>query len=193
MAPGISQLFAEVHYATYRAGGQLSYTCPILYLLTSQKALRRGGRFRQDLNANLTQPFSRKIMRAWLTYFEGDLAEGLEGSIIDNLNQSLGHLEGSAPAYLTRHVLALTSKIRSEVDIDIKQLSQDARNTMGTQQRISSLVESHVRNEMQTAYNRALEEKGHGMDKRQKVFVILILIAQDILTNFTGCCSSSYC
>ena len=130
-------------------------------------------------------------MQAWRRYFEGDLAEGLEDGIVDVLNESLGHLEGSAPAYLTRHVLALTSKVRSEIDLDIKQLSQYAQNTMGTQRRIASLVESHVEKRMQSAYDRALEENGRGMDGRQKVSVVLT-DAQHILTFSAGCRSSTY-
>jgi len=46
MAPGISKTFALAHHNTYRA------------------ALRRGGCFRQDLNADLTRHFNRKIVRA---------------------------------------------------------------------------------------------------------------------------------
>ncbi len=81
-------------------------------------------------------------MQAWRRYFEGDLAEGLEDSIIDVL-------------------------------------------------RIASLVESHVEKRMQSAYDRALEENGRGMDGRQKVSVVLT-DAQHILTFCAGCCSSTY-
>jgi hypothetical protein len=181
MAPGISKNFALVHHNTYRAGGPFTQLHTAIRLITPAIALRRGGRFRQDLNADLTHPFNRKIARAWATYFEGDLAGGLEGSITDVLNESLGYLEKSTPDYLARHVLALTSKVRDEVNVDVKQLSRDAQDTIGRQRKIASLVEPYVTKEMQSAYTRALQENGAGMDKRQKVCIVLTG-AQHVLT-----------
>ncbi|OBZ71936.1 hypothetical protein A0H81_08311 [Grifola frondosa] len=116
-----------------------------MYWSTYRATLRRHGSWRQDLNVELTNPFTRNIASSWSKVFEADLFASFEKAATSAINKLLEDVEKSAAT------------------LDV------VRETMNTEQKeVSRCLAPHVQNQLVDGYDRAMEERGRGSVARQK-------------------------
>ncbi|EMD41072.1 hypothetical protein CERSUDRAFT_63001 [Gelatoporia subvermispora B] len=143
---------ASMHWATYRA------------------TLRRHGSWRQDLNVELTNPFTRNIASSWSKVFEADLFASFEKSALDAISKLLNEVEASAVCGLKERARAQAEVCVEEARVALKktlELVQDTRNT--EQKEVSRCLAPHVQTRLVDGYNRAMDERGKGSVARQKM------------------------
>ncbi|OJT13324.1 hypothetical protein TRAPUB_10090 [Trametes pubescens] len=148
----ISEDFATgLHHKTYRA------------------TLVRKGVFRQDLNAELAVPLTKRIARSWSDAFASNFLGTLEDRAAMQIELLLGRVVASAPAYLqpraqelVRSIMLRTRRelhrVHAVVRIALDELKADLS------QSLSPLVQS----QLTKGYEDALLEVGIGSQKRQR-------------------------
>lgn len=160
-----------MHWATYRASEYPRQpACPRLTNSTLLSALRRHGSWRQDLNVELTNPFTRNIASSWSKVFEADLFASFEKSALGAINAMLNEVERSAAKGLKDHAKAQAEVCVEEARVALKKTLELVQETMNTEQKeVSRCLAPHVQNRLVDGYNRAMEERGRGSVARQKV------------------------
>ncbi|KZT13003.1 uncharacterized protein LAESUDRAFT_719309 [Laetiporus sulphureus 93-53] len=142
---------ASMHWATYRA------------------ALRRHGSYRQDLNVELTNPFTRNIASAWSKVFEADLFASFEQATMAAINKLFADVEQSAPAGLKERTGSRSKLCLDEAHVALAKTLDVVRKAMKRQQKgMSRSLAPHVQDQLLEGYNRAKEERGPGSVARQK-------------------------
>ncbi|KZT72577.1 hypothetical protein DAEQUDRAFT_685625 [Daedalea quercina L-15889] len=142
---------ASMHWATYRA------------------TLRRHGTWRQDLNMELTNPFTRQIASSWQKVFEADLFASFEKSTLNVIDKLLKDVEESAAAGLKERARGQGELCLQEAKVALKKSLDVVRDTMTTQQKDTSrCLAPHVQEQLFDGYDDAMEERGTGSVARQK-------------------------
>ncbi|KAI0829426.1 hypothetical protein BC628DRAFT_1501297 [Trametes gibbosa] len=140
-------LAAAMHWATYRA------------------TLRRHGSWRQDLNVELSNPFTRQIASSWAKVFEADLFASFEKSTLEVIQKLIGDVTASAAP-------GLQERARGQGELAMDEARVALKKTL----EIKQLVDG---------YNRAMDERGRGSVARQKtVFHDYVVRIKDEV--FTG-------
>ncbi|KAH9943050.1 uncharacterized protein BXZ73DRAFT_40115 [Epithele typhae] len=142
---------ASMHWATYRA------------------TLRRHGSWRQDLNVELTNPFTRQIASSWSKVFEADLFVSFEQASNEVIQRLLSDIESSAAAGLKDRAKGQGELCMEEARVALRKTLDVVSETMTTEQKeVSRCLAPHVQNQLMDGYNRAMEERGTGSVARQK-------------------------
>ncbi|OCH93605.1 hypothetical protein OBBRIDRAFT_832536 [Obba rivulosa] len=142
---------ASMHWATYRA------------------TLRRHGSWRQDLNVELTNPFTRNIASSWSKVFEADLFASFEKSALGATSALMAEVEASAVGSLKDRAKAQAEICAEEARVALKETLELVRDTMNTEQKeVSRCLAPHVQNHLVPGYDQAMLERGTGSVARQK-------------------------
>ncbi|KAH9951754.1 Dynamin family-domain-containing protein [Amylocystis lapponica] len=142
---------ASMHWGTYRA------------------TLRRHGSWRQDLNVELTNPFTRNIASSWSKVFETDLFASFEKAATATINKLLAEVEQSAAPGLKERAKGQAELCLEEANVALRKTLDVVRDAMNTEQKeISRCLAPHVQNQLVDGYDRAMEERGKGSVARQK-------------------------
>ncbi|RPD61950.1 hypothetical protein L226DRAFT_613292 [Lentinus tigrinus ALCF2SS1-7] len=145
------QFAASMHWATYRA------------------TLRRHGSWRQDLNVELSNPFTRQIASSWSKVFESDLFASFEQATMDVITELIADVEASAAAGLKERAKGQGELCLEEARVALRKTLDLVTEAMNTQQKeISRCLAPHVQDQLADGYNRAMEERGRGSVARQK-------------------------
>jgi hypothetical protein len=159
---------ASMHWASYRAS-----EWRLLYIdnskLTRCPALRRHGEFRQNLNIELVNPFTRNIATSWQQVFEGDLFAAFEAAALKVINKLVKDVEDSAALGLKDRVKNQADLCREEAKVALKKTLELVRQAMNNEQKeVSRCLAPHVQDQLVEGYDRAMEERGTGSVARQK-------------------------
>lgn len=142
---------ASMHWASYRA------------------TLRRHGSWRQDLNVELTNPFTRQIASSWSKVFEADLFASFEKATVEAVDKLLTDIEASAALGLKERAKGQGELCLEEARIALRKTLDVVRDTMNTEQKeISRCFAPHVQNQLIEGYDSAMMERGAGSVARQK-------------------------
>ncbi|TFK83640.1 hypothetical protein K466DRAFT_528541 [Polyporus arcularius HHB13444] len=145
------QFAASMHWATYRA------------------TLRRHGMWRQDLNVDLSNPFTRQIASSWSRVFESDLFASFEQATMDVIKQLIADVEASAAPGLKDRAKGQGELCLEEARGALRKTLDVVSEAMNTQQKeISRCLAPHVQGQLVDGYDRAMEERGRGSVARQK-------------------------
>ncbi|KAI0773956.1 hypothetical protein C8Q74DRAFT_798482 [Fomes fomentarius] len=159
---------ASMHWATYRA------------------TLRRLGSWRQDLNVELTNPFTRQIASSWSKVFESDLFASFEKASVEVVQNLLDDVEATAAIGLKERAKGQGELCLEEAHVALRKTLDAVSHAMSDQQKdISRCLAPHVQNQLAEGYERAMEERGRGSVARQKaVFHDYITEVKNLV--FTG-------
>ncbi|KAI9063349.1 hypothetical protein FKP32DRAFT_1592405 [Trametes sanguinea] len=159
---------ASMHWGTYRA------------------TLRRHGSWRQDLNVELTNPFTRQIASSWARVFEADLFASFEQATTKAIQQLIDDITESAAPGLKDRARGQGELAMEEAKVALKKTLDVVRETMNNEQKeVSRCLAPHVQAQLVDGYDRAMEERGRGSVARQKaVFHDYIARVKDQV--FTG-------
>ncbi|KAH9844070.1 Dynamin family-domain-containing protein [Rhodofomes roseus] len=142
---------ASMHWATYRA------------------TLRRHGSWRQDLNVELTNPFTRQIASSWQKVFEADLFASFEKSTLTVIDNLLHDVEQSAASGLKERARGQGELCLQEAKIALQKTLDVVRDTVTSQQKETSrCLAPHIQEQLFDGYDAAMEERGTGSVARQK-------------------------
>ncbi|THH33781.1 hypothetical protein EUX98_g424 [Antrodiella citrinella] len=142
---------ASMHWATYRA------------------TLRRHGSWRQDLNVELGNPFTRQIASSWSKVFETDLFASFEKAANDTIKALLKEIEDSATIGLKERAKGQGELSLDEAKVALRKTLDIVRDTINMEQKeVSRCLAPHVQNQLVDGYDRAMEERGTGSVARQK-------------------------
>ncbi|CCM01707.1 uncharacterized protein FIBRA_03772 [Fibroporia radiculosa] len=142
---------AGMHWATYRA------------------TLRRHGSWRQDLNVELTNPFTRNIASSWSKVFEADLFLAFDKAATDAINKLLADVEESTAIGLKERAKGQGELCQEEARLALRKTLDIVSETIQTEQKeISRCLAPHVQNQLVEGYDLAMEERGPGSVVRQK-------------------------
>ncbi|KAI0758261.1 Dynamin family-domain-containing protein [Irpex lacteus] len=142
---------ASMHWATYRA------------------TLRRHGSWRQDLNVELSNPFTRQIASTWSQVFEADLFGGFEKATNDAIAKLMKEIEDSAAPGLKDRVRVQGELALDEARVALQKTIDVVKDTINTQQKeVSRCLAPHVQNQLFDGYETAMQERGRGSVARQK-------------------------
>jgi len=131
--------------------------------------LRRHGSWRQDLNVELTNPFTRQIASSWQKVFEADLFAAFEKSTLFVIDNLLKDVEESAAPGLKERARGQGELCLQEAKIALKKTMDVVRDTMSSQQKETSRsLAPHVQEQLFDGYDAAMEERGTGSVARQK-------------------------
>ncbi|KAI0721894.1 Dynamin family-domain-containing protein [Cerioporus squamosus] len=145
------QFAASMHWGTYRA------------------TLRRHGTWRQDLNVELSNPFTRQIASSWSKVFESDLFTSFEQSTMDVIQKLIADVEASAALGLKDRAKGQGELCLEEARVALRKTLDVVSEAMNTQQKeISRCLAPHVQGQLLDGYDRAMEERGRGSVARQK-------------------------
>lgn len=161
---------ASMHWATYRASTSLfvRYACRMFKWLVL--ALRRHGSWRQDLNVELSNPFTRQIASSWSKVFEADLFASFERDTTAAIARLLDEVEESAPPGLKERARGQAEISLQEASIALRKTIDVVRETINTEQKeVSRCLAPHVQNQLTDGYDAAMLERGTGSVARQKV------------------------
>ncbi|CAL1702209.1 unnamed protein product [Somion occarium] len=149
--PTSDNFAASMHWATYRA------------------TLRRNGSWRQDLNVELSNPFTRNIASSWSKVFESDLFASFDKSATTVIQQLLKEVEDSAAQGLKERAKGQADLSLDEAKVALRKTIDVVRDTINTEQKeVSRCLAPHVQNQLVDGYERAMEERGRGSVARQK-------------------------
>lgn len=133
-------------------------------------ALRRHGSWRQDLNVELSNPFTRQIASSWSKVFETDLFASFEKAANDTIIVLLKEVEASAALGLKERAKGQGELSLDEAKVALRKTLDIVRDTINTEQKeVSRCLAPHVQNQLVDGYDRAMEERGKGSVARQKV------------------------
>ncbi len=133
-------------------------------------ALRRHGMWRQDLNVDLSNPFTRQIASSWSRVFESDLFASFEQATMDVIKQLIADVEASAAPGLKDRAKGQGELCLEEARGALRKTLDVVSEAMNTQQKeISRCLAPHVQGQLVDGYDRAMEERGRGSVARQKV------------------------
>ncbi|THG94658.1 hypothetical protein EW026_g6853 [Hermanssonia centrifuga] len=142
---------ASMHWGTYRA------------------TLRRHGSWRQDLNVELSNPFTRQIASSWSKVFEADLFSGFEKATKEAIKKVLKEVEESAALGLKERAKGQAEQALEEARVALEKTLGLVRDTINTEQKeVSRCLAPHIRNQLVDDYNAAMAERGKGSVARQK-------------------------
>lgn len=163
-----------MHWATYRASTSLfvHYACEIFKWLLL--ALRRHGSWRQDLNVELSNPFTRQIASTWSKVFEADLFASFENGTTTAITNILKEVENSAAPGLKERARGQAELALDEAKVALKKTIDVVAETINSEQKeVSRCLAPHVQNQLVDGYDAAMQERGTGSVARQKVKFIL--------------------
>lgn len=133
-------------------------------------ALRRHGSWRQDLNVELSNPFTRQIAGAWSKVFEADLFGGFEKATNTAIAGLMKEIEESAALGLKERVRGQGELAMEEARVALGKTINLVQDTITTQQKeVSRCLAPHVQNQLFDGYEEAMQERGRGSVARQKV------------------------
>ncbi len=133
-------------------------------------ALRRHGSWRQDLNVELSNPFTRQIASSWSKVFEADLFSGFEKATKEAIKKVLKEVEESAALGLKERAKGQAEQALEEARVALEKTLGLVRDTINTEQKeVSRCLAPHIRNQLVDDYNAAMAERGKGSVARQKV------------------------
>lgn len=133
-------------------------------------ALRRHGSWRQDLNVELSNPFTRQIASTWSQVFEADLFGGFEKATNDAIAKLMKEIEDSAAPGLKDRVRVQGDLALEEARVALQKTIDVVKDTINTQQKeVSRCLAPHVQNQLFDGYETAMQERGRGSVARQKV------------------------
>ena len=159
-----------MHWATYRASTSLfvHYACEIFKWLLL--ALRRHGSWRQDLNVELSNPFTRQIASTWSKVFEADLFATFENGTTTAIASILKEVEDSAAPGLKERARGQAELALEEAKVALKKTIGVVAETINAEQKeVSRCLAPHVQNQLVDGYDAAMLERGTGSVARQKV------------------------
>jgi len=140
-----------MHWATYRA------------------TLRRHGSWRQDLDVELGNPFTRQIASSWSKVFETDLFAPFEKAANNTIKALLQEIENSAALGLKERAKGQGELSLEEAKVALRKTLDIVRDTNNTEQKeVSRCLAPHVQNQLIEGYDCAMEERGKGSVARQK-------------------------
>lgn len=133
-------------------------------------ALRRHGSWRQDLNVELSNPFTRQIASSWSKVFEADLFASFDKATVGVIKKLIAEVEKSAAVGLKERAKGQGELCLEEANITLRKMLDVVSEAMNSQQKeISRCLSPHVQNQLIDGYDRAMEERGRGSVARQKV------------------------
>ncbi|OSC99144.1 hypothetical protein PYCCODRAFT_1446932 [Trametes coccinea BRFM310] len=170
---------------TAQVGG-VSFLHSCMFIVESPAALRRHGSWRQDLNVELTNPFTRQIASSWARVFEADLFASFEQTATKAIEQLIDDIAESAAPGLKERARGQGELAMEEAKVALKKMLEVVRETMNNEQKeVSRCLAPHVQAQLADGYERAMEERGRGSVARQKaVFHDYIARVKDHV--FTG-------
>ncbi|GJE84682.1 nuclear GTPase SLIP-GC [Phanerochaete sordida] len=143
---------ASMHWATYRA------------------TLRRHGSWRQDLNVELSNPFTRQIASTWSRVFEADLFASFEHATNEAIARVLKEVEESAAPGLKERARGQAELALEEAKVALHKTIDSVRETINDEQKeISRCLAPHVQDQLVDGYDEAMLERGRGSVARQKI------------------------
>lgn len=157
-------------------------------------ALRRHGEWRRDLNEDLTLPFTRNIASSWAKVFETDLMGPFGIAVVSTVNKLLIDIENTAAP-------GLKDRIKIQAEMSLAQASETLRTIIDVVQKIltaqqkevSRCMSPHVRSQLISGYDQAMEERGIGSVARQKVQKFTAMAKNLILNRLLGRLSILHC
>ncbi|CDO74067.1 hypothetical protein BN946_scf185043.g117 [Trametes cinnabarina] len=161
---------ASMHWCTYRA------------------TLRRHGSWRQDLNVELTNPFTRQIASSWAKVFEADLFASFEQATTEAIQKLTDDIAASAAPGLKERARGQGELAMEEARVALQKTLEVVRETMNNEQKeVSRCLAPHVQAQLADGYERAMEERGRGSVARRCVQAVF----HDYITSvkahvFTG-------
>lgn len=163
-----------MHWATYRAS-------KYMVLITVGEdtnhhciALRRFGDWRQNLNVELSNPFTRQIASSWSKVFEADLFASFERATTMVIQKLVDDVVASAAPGLKERARGQGELAMEDARVALEKTLEIVRATMNEEQKeVSRCLEPHVKNQLLDGYERAMEERGRGSVARQKVCLLM--------------------
>lgn len=160
----------------------MHYACEIFKWLLL--ALRRHGSWRQDLNVELSNPFTRQIASTWSKVFEADLFASFENATTTAIANILREVEDSAAPGLKERARGQAEVALEEAKVALKKTIGVVAETINTEQKeVSRCLAPHVQNQLIDGYDAAMLERGTGSVARQKVNLRPSLLAGRKLTS----------
>jgi hypothetical protein len=160
---------ARMHWSTYRAS-ETDILVDEYGYSPSETALRRHGSWREDLNVELINPFTRNIALSWSQVFEKDLLASFESGAMAAIKKLLKDVEMSAPFGLQDRSRSQGEVCLDGANLTMRLMMDVVSEALNTQQKeISRCLAPHVQNELVPGYGAAMEEHGRGSVARQKV------------------------
>lgn len=133
-------------------------------------ALRRFGDWRQNLNVELSNPFTRQIASSWSKVFEADLFASFEKATTTVIQKLVDDVVASAAPGLKERARGQGELAMEDARVALGKTLEIVRSTMNEEQKeVSRCLEPHVKNQLLDGYERAMDERGRGSVARQKV------------------------
>lgn len=127
---------ASMHWASFRA------------------TLRRHGEYRQNLNIELVNPFTRNIAASWQQVFEADLFSAFETAALGVINKLVKNVEDSAALGLKDRVRTQTDLCLEEAQVALKKTIELVRLAMNNEQKeVSRCLAPHVQHQLVDGYD----------------------------------------
>ena len=158
-----------------------------IFFIKQYLALRRHGSWRQDLNVELSNPFTRQIASSWSKVFESDLFGSFEKATVDAIRKLVKEVEDSAPLGLKERAKGQGEVSFEDAKVALQNTLSAVRDTINDEQKeISRCLAPHVQNQLFAGYDLAMQERGRGSVARQKVRCQLSSIYFIFQTSHTG-------
>ncbi|KAF7331910.1 hypothetical protein MKEN_00071300 [Mycena kentingensis (nom. inval.)] len=143
---------SSMHWASYRA------------------TLRRNGDFRRNLNEELVGPFTRNIAQAWQAVFEADVFKPLLEAISTTISNLVKDVEKSAATGLKERTKRQGDTALESARVALNQAVAAVKQTLTNEQKtVSRSLAPYVKDQLLDGYDLAMQERGAGSVKRQKV------------------------
>jgi len=142
----------------------------------------------------LTLPFTRNIASSWAKVFETDLMGPFGIAVVSTVNKLLIDIENTAAP-------GLKDRIKIQAEMSLAQASETLRTIIDVVQKIltaqqkevSRCMSPHVRSQLISGYDQAMEERGIGSVARQKVQKFTAMAKNLILNRLLGRLSILHC
>lgn len=133
--------------------------------------MRRNGSWDgRDLNIELIDPLTRKLLNSWCTIFQSDLFGGFKRCFNKRVEILLKEFVDSMPNNLKTRAAVQVEACRDMIKDGMEQILEDVQRAMDIVQKAASRsLLPHVRNKLRPGYLRVLQEEGAGAVSRQRV------------------------
>ena len=136
-------------------------------------AMRRGGSWqRHDLNIELIDPLTRKLVSSWSNTFQLNLFSYFEECFNEKITILLQEFKNSIPQSLSMRAKDQIEVCHDIINSGMEQMLEDIQHAMDIVQRAASRsLLPHVRHRLQPGYLRAAQQHGPGAIVRQRVSI----------------------
>ncbi|KAI0723406.1 hypothetical protein C8Q76DRAFT_855661 [Earliella scabrosa] len=151
---------------------------------TYRAVLRRNGAFKNmDLNADLSTPFTRRLIGSWSQTYTSAHLVSIDGTMLAIATDLLSELTGSVPDRHRARATALVEDALCAARVELGAMAGVAQETLDEhQQRLSRSIAVFVETELTEGYQQAVTVRGRGSFRQQKSMVHdLIRVKKDAM------------